>query len=203
MFQFKSTDGQALVAKQFYRISDSDEMGPPITVLENRTQIYLELRRLMVGAYFLKQFFMAAKHQGVDVYTGIVVVDHCLCHLILIFPAIEFADAWLGQEIQVTPTKASGAAKADDTHEGISWLVETNHTTTVEHCTFTLNHQTRRQDLCAKTIHAFAHFTMATAKKSIVLADIRGNFNNHCSFLKLINYRHSCTQRWSGSHDSV
>ncbi|KAJ7664900.1 hypothetical protein B0H14DRAFT_2658546 [Mycena olivaceomarginata] len=94
-YDFKSADGQALVAKRFYRISDSDEMGPPITVLENRTQIYLELRRLMVGAYFLKQFFMAAKRQGVDVYT-----------------AIEFADAWLGQETQVTPTQASGAAKS-------------------------------------------------------------------------------------------
>ncbi|KAJ7795900.1 hypothetical protein B0H14DRAFT_3158302 [Mycena olivaceomarginata] len=86
---FKSTDGQALVAKWFLP-----------------TQIYLEFRCLMVGAYFLKQFFMAAKHQGVDVYT-----------------VIEFADAWLGQEIQVTPTKASGAAKADDTHEGIYLMV--------------------------------------------------------------------------------
>ncbi|KAJ7794898.1 kinase-like domain-containing protein [Mycena olivaceomarginata] len=156
-YDFKSTDGQALVAKRFYRISDSDEMGPPITVLENRTQIYLELRRLMVGAYFLKQFFMAAKRQGVDVYT-----------------AIEFADAWLGQEIQVIPTKASGAAKVDDTHEGITWLVETKRATTVEHFTFTLNHQTRRQDLCAKTIHAFAHFTYGNSQKSIVLADIQG-----------------------------
>ncbi|KAJ7797902.1 kinase-like domain-containing protein [Mycena olivaceomarginata] len=156
-YDFKSMDGQALVAKRFYRISDSDQMGPPITVLENRTQIYLELRRLMVGAYFLKQFFMAAKRQGVDVYT-----------------AIEFADAWLGQEIQVIPTKASGAAKVDDTHEGITWLVETKRATTVEHFTFTLNHQTRRQDLCAKTIHAFAHFTYGNSQKSIVLADIQG-----------------------------
>ncbi|KAF8143988.1 hypothetical protein K438DRAFT_1783269 [Mycena galopus ATCC 62051] len=94
--KFKSMEGQALVAKRFYCI------------------IYLELRHLMVGAYFLKQFFMAARCQGVDVYT-----------------AIEFTDAWLGQEIQVTPTKASGAAKVDDMHEGIMWLTKLGGKTSV------------------------------------------------------------------------
>ncbi|KAJ6556996.1 kinase-like domain-containing protein [Mycena vulgaris] len=140
-YDFKTNSGQALVVKRFYRISDQDDhdMAASITVLENRDQIYLELRRLTLASYFLKAYFLHAKRQGVNIYT-----------------AIAFADAWLGEETRIT------------------WLVETKRSTTVEHFTFTLNHHTHRQDLCAQTIHAFAHFVYGNSNKNVVLADIQG-----------------------------
>ena len=61
------------MAKCFYRVSEGDEntMAPPLTISENREQIYRELNRLTVGAYFLKAFFRHASHSGVNVYTGV------------------------------------------------------------------------------------------------------------------------------------
>ncbi|KAJ7081540.1 hypothetical protein C8R43DRAFT_965584 [Mycena crocata] len=51
-YDFKTSSGEALVVKRFYRVSETDEnsMTPPVTVLENREQIYLELQRLAVAA---------------------------------------------------------------------------------------------------------------------------------------------------------
>ncbi|KAJ7089460.1 hypothetical protein C8R44DRAFT_751465 [Mycena epipterygia] len=157
-YDFKTASGEALVVKRFYRISDDNKntMAPPVTIIENRDQIYLELRCLSISAYFLKEFFAHAKCHGVGVYT-----------------AITIADAWLGQEIG-QPSKASETSRIDEAHEGITWLVETKRATTVEHFTFTLNHQTHRQDLCAQTIHAFAHFVYGNSNRNVVLADIQG-----------------------------
>ncbi|KAJ7752502.1 hypothetical protein DFH07DRAFT_1031771 [Mycena maculata] len=155
--QFKTTSGEALVVKRFYRISETNEnsMAPPVTVLDNRTQIYLELQRLGIAAYFLKQFFRYAKRCAVPVHSATV-----------------FADAWLGQELN-RPSQASGTSKIDASHEGITWLVESKRATMVEHYTFTLNHQSLRQDLCAQTIHAFAHFVYGHSNKAMVIADIQ------------------------------
>ncbi|KAJ7482209.1 kinase-like domain-containing protein [Mycena galericulata] len=160
--QFKTTSGEALVVKRFYRISETNEnsMAPPVTVLDNRTQIYLELQRLGIAAYFLKQFFRYAKRCAVPVHSAIV-----------------FADAWLGQELN-RPSQASGTSKIDASHEGITWLVESKRATMVEHYTFTLNHQSLRQDLCAQTIHAFAHFVYGHSNKAMVIADIQGTLSN-------------------------
>ncbi|KAJ7512434.1 kinase-like domain-containing protein [Mycena galericulata] len=161
-FDFKTTSGEALVVKRFYRISETNEnsMAPPVTVLDNRTQIYLELQRLSIAAYFLKQFFRHAKRCAVPVHSAIV-----------------FADAWLGQELN-RPSQASGTSKIDASHEGITWLVESKRATMVEHYTFTLNHQSLRQDLCAQTIHAFAHFVYGHSNKAMVIADIQGTPSN-------------------------
>ncbi|KAJ7456336.1 hypothetical protein B0H11DRAFT_1925661 [Mycena galericulata] len=107
-FDFKTTSGEALVVKRFYRISETNEnsMAPPVTVLDNRSQIYPELQRLSIAAYFLKDFFRHAKRCAVLVHSAIV-----------------FADAWLGQELN-RPSQASGTSKIDASHEGITWLVE-------------------------------------------------------------------------------
>ncbi|KAJ7443203.1 kinase-like domain-containing protein [Mycena galericulata] len=142
-FDFKTTSGEALVVKRFYRISETNEnsMAPPVTVLDNRTQIYLELQRLGIAAYFLKQFFRYAKRCAVPVHSAIV-----------------FADAWLGQELNRP--------------------IESKRATMVEHYTFTLNHQSLRQDLCAQTIHAFAHFVYGHSNKAMVIADIQGTPSN-------------------------
>ncbi|KAJ7818898.1 hypothetical protein B0H14DRAFT_2600986 [Mycena olivaceomarginata] len=99
-YHFKTSDGNALV-------SDGDSiMAPPLSVADNREQIYLELKRLTIAAYFLKAFHRHAKHCGVDVYA-----------------ALSFADAWLGQETN-QPSVASGTSKIDASHEGYShsWL---------------------------------------------------------------------------------
>ncbi|KAJ7171948.1 kinase-like domain-containing protein, partial [Mycena filopes] len=85
----------------------------------------------------------------------------------------SIADAWLGEEI-LRPSIASGVSKISVSHPGMTWLVEGKHATTVEHFTFTLNHQNRRHDLCAQTIHAFAHFVYGNSNRNIVLADIQG-----------------------------
>ncbi|KAJ7153976.1 kinase-like domain-containing protein, partial [Mycena crocata] len=79
---------------------------------------------------------------------------------------------WLGEEINHL-SKASGTTQIDDSHAGITWLVETKRSTIVEHFTFTLNHQSRRHNLCAKTIHSFAHFVYGHSNNSVVLADIQ------------------------------
>ncbi|KAF7343676.1 hypothetical protein MSAN_01947400 [Mycena sanguinolenta] len=73
-YQFNPSNGNVLVAKRFYRISDSEDdgMAPPLSVLDNQDQIYLELHRLTIAAHFLKAFFLHAKQCGTDVYTGIL-----------------------------------------------------------------------------------------------------------------------------------
>ncbi|KAK7058136.1 kinase-like domain-containing protein [Favolaschia claudopus] len=156
-FEFKTSHGEALVAKRFYRLEETDSPSSSVAVLDNKEEIILELRRLTLGAHLLKEFYKHAKHKGVDVYT-----------------AIEFATAWLGQEVQESPSKASETREIDSSHEGITWLVEKKRAKIVEHFTFTLNHQTRRQDFCAKTIHAFAHFVYGNSQRSVVFADIQG-----------------------------
>ncbi|KAJ6460795.1 kinase-like domain-containing protein [Mycena vitilis] len=157
-YSLTTGSGLSLVVKRFYCITEVKEgaMIPPISIADNRKQIYLELQRLTIGAYFLKAFFRQAVRSGVTVYT-----------------AIKFADAWLGQELN-RPSVASGSMKIDSSQEGITWLVEDKRATTVEHFTFTLNHQTRRRDLCAQTIHAFAHFVFGHSNKNVVFADIQG-----------------------------
>ncbi|KAJ7638087.1 kinase-like domain-containing protein, partial [Mycena rosella] len=56
----------------------------------------------------------------------------------------------------------------------ITWLVETKSSTIVEHFTFTLNHQARRQDLSAQTVHVLAHFVYGNSTRNIVIADLQG-----------------------------
>ncbi|KAJ7735776.1 kinase-like domain-containing protein [Mycena metata] len=154
---FKTEGGHSLVAKHFYRISDTAEaMAPPLSVSDHRLQIVLELQHLASASNFLKEFFHHAKECSVNVHA-----------------AIAIADAWVGEEI-LHPSVASGTSKIDATHGGLTWLVEGKRPTTVEHFTFTLNHQTRRHDLCAQTIHAFAHFVYGHSNKHIVIADIQG-----------------------------
>ncbi|KAJ7291849.1 hypothetical protein C8J57DRAFT_1212274 [Mycena rebaudengoi] len=108
----------------------------PLSVYENESQIYLEAQRLTIGAHFLKHFIW-----------------------------ILFAEAWLGQEVG-QPSTASGTVTVDDNHKGITWLIEKKRATTVEHYTYTLNHQSRRQDLCAQPFRLF--------NKTKVMADIQG-----------------------------
>ncbi|KAJ7180029.1 kinase-like domain-containing protein [Mycena crocata] len=92
-YDFKTSSGEALVVKHFYRVSETDEnsMTPPVTVLENREQIYFELQCLAVAGYFLKAFFSS----------------------------ISFAEAWLGEEINHL-SRASGTTRIDDSHAGIT-----------------------------------------------------------------------------------
>ncbi|KAJ7779723.1 hypothetical protein B0H16DRAFT_1448170 [Mycena metata] len=69
---FKTEGGHSLVAKRFYRISDTAEaMAPPLSVSDHRLQIVLELHRLASTSYFLKTFFHHAKECSVNVHAGV------------------------------------------------------------------------------------------------------------------------------------
>jgi len=67
---------------------------------------------------------------------------------------LSFAKVWIGEELKQASV-ASGTPIIDGLQKGISWLVETKCPTTIEHYTFTLNHQITRKDLCALTVDAF------------------------------------------------
>lgn len=95
--------------------------------------------------------------------------------------AIRFAAAFIAQEVQVTPSVASGMTrydtKADSStdSDGISWLLEEYRPAkAVRHISGTLNHLCTHGDLLALTIYAFAHFVYGFTHRTMVLADLQG-----------------------------
>ncbi|KAK7035032.1 hypothetical protein R3P38DRAFT_3493674 [Favolaschia claudopus] len=80
-FEFKTSHGEALVAKRFYRLEKTDSPSSSVAVLDNKEEIILELRRLTLGAHLLKEFYKHAKHKGVDDYTGESLYQYLLLSL--------------------------------------------------------------------------------------------------------------------------
>ncbi|KAJ6533911.1 kinase-like domain-containing protein [Mycena vulgaris] len=72
------------------------------------------------------------------------------------------------------PTPASGVKEIEPGSTGLTWLVESKRSSTVEHFTYTLSHKSHKRDLRSSTIHALAHFVWGHSNQSLVLADIQG-----------------------------
>ncbi|KAJ7726684.1 hypothetical protein DFH07DRAFT_782647 [Mycena maculata] len=81
-------------------------------VMKSAYDIYLELQRLCIAAYFLKAFFKHVKHCGVDVHTRTI--------------SLDFADAWLGEETG-SPSQASGTSKIDASTKAIHAFAHFGH----------------------------------------------------------------------------
>ncbi|KAJ7902399.1 kinase-like domain-containing protein [Mycena leptocephala] len=116
-----------------------------------------EIYRPLIVKWFLDAFYRFCKtHSEIIVDTNVAV-----------------ADAFLAVEVD-RPSAASGVSRITDEDEGLTWLVERKHPTTVIKFSGTLVHRSHRRDLRSTTISAFAHFVFGYSKRTLVIADLQG-----------------------------
>ena len=113
-----------------------------------------------------------------------------------------FADAFLGQEMEINPpSTASGGNEFDQ--ERIMWLVERRRPTTVTRYSGTLLHHSKKKDLRSLTIFAFAHFVFGHSNSQMVFADIQGMSFLLRNIINLTFYRFINISKWSGCFGSL
>ena len=106
---------------------------------------------------------------------------------------IQFSTAFIGEEIGLSSSAASGLCSESGILEKAYWLVEPKRPSAVTKFSGTLSHQMNRNDLQSLTISAFAHFVYLKSKGTRVFADIQGTkslFRNY-----LILYWESLTHQ--------
>lgn len=92
---------------------------------------------------------------------------------------IAFTDVFLAVEVD-RPSTASGVHLITENDDGLTWLVERKRPSTVIKFSGTLVHHSHRRDLRSATISAFAHFVFGYSKRTLVVADLQGNFYTVC-----------------------
>lgn len=191
LLQFYDTVGlKQYVLKRFFRISEEAEvnMNNPGASYVNPTQhqdkITEEAHRLSEASWFLKDFFDSCKKAKLT-----VAIDRSMYHfflvdfsfLCLIFADIQFATAFLLQETNYLPSKASGLPEDYD-GAGMMWLVEEKRPKAVTKFSGTLQHNSGRRDQTSQTIYAFTHFVYLKSKGTTVFADVQGVCFDFLSF---------------------
>lgn len=107
------------------------------------------------------------------------------CYLFL---DIQFAEAFLGQELGDVPSPAASMVVDEDhsdtvlmhsenAFKGWTWLMEKCCPTTVVRISGTLAHPSISSNLLSLTVMAFAHFAYLHSQKTLVFADLQGK---HC-----------------------
>ncbi|KAK7037436.1 hypothetical protein VNI00_011187 [Paramarasmius palmivorus] len=156
-FNLVTDDGEALVAKRFFRL---DRSGLKVDAGENSQEVMNELRRAKCGAWFLEKFYEWAEEHGAE-----NAIDQ----------GFKFAEAWIGIETGTFPSKASGIDETSD--EKAVWLIETKRTCAVTKFTGTNNHALLSSNFRDQTLNAFLHFCYGYSNRQLVFADLQDMAN--------------------------
>ncbi|KAJ7708009.1 hypothetical protein B0H14DRAFT_3172661 [Mycena olivaceomarginata] len=182
-------NGDQYVAKCFYKLSVSDndlavsDSEVEVSVETNRIEIEGEIERLAIGKWMLDAFYRHCKsRKDIKVDTN-----------------IAFTDAFLAVEVD-RPSIASGVHLITENNDGLTWLVERKHSSTVTKFSGTLVHHSHRRDLRSATISAFAHFVFGYSKRTLVVADLQGTpslVRNNEGFILFDLMTHTVDGLWS------
>ncbi|KAH9917386.1 kinase-like domain-containing protein [Epithele typhae] len=153
------------VAKRFFNFGPDQKT---VSLEEHSSYLELEARRLVLGQFFLKNFYETADSNGVDVDFG-----------------FAFSGCLLAEEIIVdgSPSVASGVTSekwADEPKPRLLWLLEPIRPGgEPKRWSGTLVHR-NNESLSSMTMEAFTHFTYEYSNGNVVIADLQsvhGLFN--------------------------